>query len=99
MNAAELLVDCLKKEGVAMIAGYSGRPVLSLLQAVENLGIKNFQTRHEQGAGFMADGYARVSNRPGVVLVQRGPGVTNCLTAIANARIDGIPLLILIGQG
>jgi len=99
MKAAELLVDCLKKEGVKMVSGYSGRPILALIQALGDLGIPNFLTRHEQGAGFMADGYARVTNRPGVVLVQRGPGVTNCLTAIANARIDGIPMIILIGQG
>lgn len=99
MKAAELLVDCLKKEGVKMVSGYSGRPILALIQALGDLRIPNFLTRHEQGAGFMADGYARVTNRPGVVLVQRGPGVTNCLTAIANARIDGIPMIILIGQG
>lgn len=99
MNAAELLVDCLKKEGVGLIAGYSGRPLLALLQAIDHAGIKNFQTRHEQGAGFMADGYARITNRPAVALIQRGPGVTNCLTSITNAFIDGIPMLVLIGQG
>ncbi len=99
MNAAELLTDCLKKEGVGMIAGYSGRPMLSLLQAIDHAGIKNYQTRHEQGAGFMADGYARITNRPAVVLIQRGPGVTNCLTSITNAFIDGIPMVVLIGQG
>jgi acetolactate synthase-1/2/3 large subunit len=82
-----------------MVAGYSGRPILALIQAVKDLGIPNYLTRHEQGAGFMADGYARVSNRPGVILIQRGPGVTNCLTAITNAYIDGIPLIVLIGQG
>jgi thiamine pyrophosphate-dependent acetolactate synthase large subunit-like protein len=99
MNGAELLIDCLKKEGVELISGYSGRPLLSLLQALQSPGIRGIQTRHEQGAGFLADGYARVSRRPGVVLVQRGPGVTNCVTAIANAKIDGIPLIVLIGQG
>lgn len=99
MNGAELLIECLKKEGVAVVSGYSGRPLLSILQALQGSGIRGVQTRHEQGAGFLADGYARVSRQPGVVLVQRGPGVTNCVTAIANAQIDGIPLIVLIGQG
>lgn len=99
MNGAELLIECLKKEGVEVIAGYSGRPLLAILQALDDSGIRGIQSRHEQGAGFLADGYARVSHRPGVVLLQRGPGVTNCVTAIANAQIDGIPLIVLIGQG
>jgi thiamine pyrophosphate-dependent acetolactate synthase large subunit-like protein len=99
MNGAEKLIECLKKEGVKIIAGYSGRPLLAILQALDGSGIRGIQSRHEQGAGFLADGYARVSRRPGVVLLQRGPGVTNCVTAIANAQIDGIPLIVLIGQG
>jgi len=99
MNASELLVDCLEREDVAAVAGVSGRPMLDLLQALEKSHIDLYQTRHEQGAGFLADGYARIRNRPGVVLIQRGPGVTNCMTAIANAKIDGIPLVVLIGQG
>jgi acetolactate synthase-1/2/3 large subunit len=99
MKAADLLVECLRKEEVNMVVGYSGRPILALMQALANQGIPNFLTRHEQGAGFMADGYTRVSNRPGVVLIQRGPGVTNCMTAIANAQIDCIPIIVLIGQG
>jgi thiamine pyrophosphate-dependent acetolactate synthase large subunit-like protein len=99
MNGAELLIECLKKENVEIVSGYSGRPLLAILQALRDSGIRGIQTRHEQGAGFLADGYARVSRRPGVVIVQRGPGATNCLTAIANAQIDGIPLIVLIGQG
>jgi acetolactate synthase-1/2/3 large subunit len=99
MNASQLLVDCLKQEDVRAVAGVAGRPILDPLQALENSGIDLYQTRHEQGAGFLADGYARVRNRPGVVLIQRGPGVTNCMTPIANAKIDGIPLIVLIGQG
>jgi len=99
MTASELLVNCLIDEGVEVISGFSGRPMLSQLQALEGSGIASYQTRHEQGAGFLADGYARVKNRPGVVLIQRGPGVTNCMTPIANAKIDGIPLVVLIGQG
>ncbi len=99
MNASELLVDCLLQEGVELVAGVSGRPTLDMIQALNDSSIGLYQTRHEQGAGFLADGYARVRNRPGVVLLQRGPGVTNCVTAIANAMIDGIPLVVLIGQG
>jgi len=99
VNASELLVECLQREEVRAVAGVSGRPMLDLLQALEKSSIELYQTRHEQGAGFLADGYARVRNRPGVVLIQRGPGVTNCMTPIANAKIDGIPLIVLIGQG
>ena len=99
MNGADLLAECLQKQGVKLVTGFSGRTVLPLLKAFEASGIRCYQTRHEQGAGFMADGYSRVSNLPGVVLVQRGPGVTNCVTAIANAQIDSVPLLVLIGQG
>ncbi len=99
MNASELLVDCLEQEDVSAVAGVSGRPMLDLLQALEKSRVNLYQTRHEQGAGFLADGYARIRNRPGVVLIQRGPGVTNCMTAIANSKIDGIPLIVLIGQG
>ena len=99
MNASELMVQCMQREGVEVIAGVSGRPILALLQALKDAGIRHIQTRHEQGAGFLADGYARASGKPGVALVQRGPGVTNCITPIANAMIDGIPLIVLIGQG
>jgi thiamine pyrophosphate-dependent acetolactate synthase large subunit-like protein len=99
MNASQLLVDCLEREDVCAVAGVSGRPILDLLQVLEKSHIGLYQTRHEQGAGFLADGYARAGNRTGVVLVQRGPGVTNCVTPIANAKIDGIPLIVLIGQG
>lgn len=99
MNASELMIQCLRLEGVEVIAGVSGRPILALLQAMNDAGMRHIQTRHEQGAGFLADGYARASGKPGVALVQRGPGVTNCITPIANAMIDGIPLIVLIGQG
>ena len=99
INASALLVDCLEKEDVRALAGVSGRPMLDLLQALERSRIDLYQTRHEQGAGFLADGFARVCGRPGVVLIQRGPGVTNCMTPIANAKVDGIPLIVLIGQG
>ena len=99
MNASQLLVDCLEGEDVRAVAGVSGRPILDQLQELEKSNIGIYQTRHEQGAGFLADGYARAGNRTGVVLIQRGPGVTNCMTPIANAKIDGIPLVVLIGQG
>jgi len=99
MKGAEILIECLKKEGVKHIFGYPGGVILDIFDLLyDNPDIKLFLTRHEQGATHAADGYARVTGKPGVVLVTSGPGATNTVTGIANAFMDSVPLVIFTGQ-
>ncbi|EFR93343.1 acetolactate synthase, large subunit, biosynthetic type, partial [Listeria innocua FSL J1-023] len=97
-SGAELLIDSLKKQQVEMIFGYPGGAVLPLYDAFYDCDIPHILTRHEQGAIHAAEGYARVTGKPGVVVVTSGPGATNVLTGIADAMSDSIPLVIFTGQ-
>ena len=99
ITGAEILVRCLKEEGVEYLFGYPGGSVLHIYDALylQN-DVKHVLVRHEQAAGHAADGYARASGKPGVVLVTSGPGVTNAVTGIATAYMDSIPLVIFSGQ-
>lgn len=97
-NGAEILVEYLEKEGVEYIFGYSGGAALPIFDALYHSGIKLIMSRHEQGASHMADGYARVTGKPGVVLVTSGPGATNTITGIMTAQMDSVPMVILTGQ-
>jgi acetolactate synthase-1/2/3 large subunit len=97
-NGAQVLISCLEKEGVEYIFGYSGGAALPLFDALYDSPIKLILTRHEQGATHMADGYARVTGKPGIVLVTSGPGATNTITGIMTAQMDSIPMIILTGQ-
>ncbi|EGR8612261.1 acetolactate synthase large subunit, partial [Listeria monocytogenes] len=97
-SGAELLIDALKKQQVDMIFGYPGGAVLPLYDAFYDCDIPHILTRHEQGAIHAAEGYARVTGKPGVVVVTSGPGATNVLTGIADAMSDSIPLVIFTGQ-
>ena len=99
LNGAEILINCLQKEGVKHIFGYPGGAVLHIYDALEaQEEIIHILVRHEQGAAHAADGYARASGKPGVVLVTSGPGITNAVTGIATANMDSIPMVVISGQ-
>ena len=99
LTGAEIVVQCLKDEGVEYVFGYPGGAVLHIYDALfKQEDVKHILVRHEQGATHAADGYARATGRPGVVLVTSGPGATNAVTGIATAYMDSIPMVILTGQ-
>ncbi|CAI8802628.1 acetolactate synthase 3 large subunit [Methylocaldum szegediense] len=99
LSGAEILVQSLKDEGVEYIFGYPGGAVLHIYDALfKQEDVKHILVRHEQGATHAADGYARSTGKPGVVLVTSGPGATNAVTGIATAYMDSIPLVVITGQ-
>ncbi|NRB06388.1 MAG: acetolactate synthase large subunit [Richelia sp.] len=98
MNTAELLVKCLENEGVEYVFGLPGEENLHVLEALKNSPIQFITTRHEQGAAFMADVYGRLTGKAGVCLSTLGPGATNLMTGVADANLDGAPLVAITGQ-
>ena len=99
MTGAELIVKLLERQGIETVAGVPGGAILPLYDALSHSDkIHHVLARHEQGAGFMAQGMARVSGRPEVCLASSGPGATNLVTAIADAKLDSIPLVAITGQ-
>ncbi len=99
LSGAEIFVRCLQEEGVDVVFGYPGGAVLHIYDALfQQEKVKHVLVRHEQGAAHMADGYARATGRPGVVLVTSGPGATNAVTGIATAYMDSSPMVIFTGQ-
>lgn len=98
MKAAELLVRCLENEGVQLVFGVPGEETLELMNAFLDSRIRFIETRHEQGAAFMADVYGRLSGKAGVCLSTLGPGATNLLTGVADAYLDRAPLVAISGQ-
>ncbi|BBL71640.1 acetolactate synthase 3 large subunit [Methylogaea oryzae] len=99
LSGGEILIQCLKDEGVEFIFGYPGGSVLHIYDALfKQDDVKHILARHEQGATHAADGYARATGKPGVVLVTSGPGATNTVTGIATAYMDSIPLVVITGQ-
>ena len=99
LTGAEIVVQSLKDEGIEYVFGYPGGAVLHIYDALfRQEDVKHILVRHEQGATHAADGYARATGRPGVVLVTSGPGATNAVTGIATAYMDSIPMVILTGQ-
>ena len=98
MNGAEILIRCLENQGVEYIFGLPGGVVIPIYDALMSTKIKLVLVRHEQGATHMADGYARVTGKPGVVCVTSGPGATNTVTGIMTAYMDSIPIVVLTGQ-
>ncbi len=99
LRGAEILTRALKDEGVEFVFGYPGGAVLHIYDALfKQDNVKHILTRHEQGAAHAADGYARATGKPGVVLVTSGPGATNAVTGIATAYMDSIPMVIFSGQ-
>ncbi len=98
MNTAELLVRCLENEGVQYVFGLPGEENLHVLEALKHSSIQFITTRHEQGAAFMADVYGRLTGKAGVCLSTLGPGATNLMTGVADANLDGAPLVAITGQ-
>ena len=99
LSGAEIVVQFLKDEGVEYVFGYPGGAVLHIYDALfQQDDVRHILVRHEQGATHAADGYARSTGKPGVVLVTSGPGATNAVTGIATAYMDSIPMVIITGQ-
>ena len=99
LSGAEMLIRSLKDQGVEYIYGYPGGAALHIYDALfRQDDVKHILVRHEQAATHMADGYARATGEPGVVLVTSGPGATNTITGIATASMDSIPMVVLCGQ-
>ncbi len=98
-TGAQILLECLKKEGVDAIFGYPGARTLLVHDALhDDPDIRHYLVRHEQGAAHAADGYARTTGKVGVAIATSGPGATNTITGIATAYMDSIPLVIITGQ-
>ncbi|MDD3436994.1 MAG: biosynthetic-type acetolactate synthase large subunit [Candidatus Gastranaerophilales bacterium] len=99
LTGSQILIESLKKEGVDTVFGYPGGAVLSIYeQLYHTKDIKHYLVRHEQGAIHAAEGYARVTDKCGVAVVTSGPGATNIVTGVANAYLDGYPLVVFTGQ-
>ncbi|MFZ4745869.1 MAG: thiamine pyrophosphate-binding protein, partial [Sphingomonas sp.] len=99
MPGAEILVEALVDLGVEVVFGYPGGAVLPIYDALfKQKRIRHILVRHEQAAGHAAEGYARSTGKPGVVLVTSGPGATNVITAITDALMDSIPMVVITGQ-
>lgn len=99
MTGAEMVIQALKDQGVDTVFGYPGGAVLPIYDAIfQQSDIKHILVRHEQGATHAAEGYARSTGRPGVVLVTSGPGATNAVTGLTDALMDSIPMIVLTGQ-
>jgi acetolactate synthase-1/2/3 large subunit len=97
-TGGEKIIQCLEREGVEYVFGLSGGAVMPLFDALVDSKIQLVLTRHEQGATHMADGYARATGRPGVVLVTSGPGATNTVTGLLTALMDSAPVVVVTGQ-
>src|SRR5215212_4773869 len=99
MTGAEMVIQALTDQGVEHIFGYPGGAALPIYDALfQQYTVQHILVRHEQGATHMAEGYARSTGKPGVVLVTSGPGATNAITGIVDALMDSIPLVVLTGQ-
>ncbi len=97
-KGAEILIETLKDEGIDTIFGLQGGSVIPVFDALYEDELRTISVRHEQGAGHMADGYARASGKVGVCLTTSGPGATNLVTALATASMDSVPMLAITGQ-
>ena len=99
MTGAQMVVQALIDQGVDTVFGYPGGAVLPIYDEIfQQQKIKHILVRHEQGAAHAAEGYARATGKPGVVLVTSGPGATNAVTGITDALMDSIPMVVLTGQ-
>lgn len=97
-TGAQKLIQCLEREGVEYIFGYSGGAAMPIFDALVDSDIELILVRHEQGATHMADGYARATGKPGIVLVTSGPGATNTVTGLLTSQMDSVPIIVLTGQ-
>src|SRR5215472_7247228 len=98
LKGAEIFLKCLRAEGVHLVFGYPGGAIMPLYDALEGSGIRHILTRHEQGAVFAAEGHARATGEVGVAIATSGPGATNLVTGIADAKMDSVPLVCITGQ-
>ena len=98
ISGAKIMVECLEAEGVKTIFGYPGAAICPFYDALIDSSVRHILVRQEQNAGHAANGYARISGRPGVCVVTSGPGATNLVTAIASAYMDSIPIVAITGQ-
>ncbi|MBL8018618.1 MAG: biosynthetic-type acetolactate synthase large subunit [Leptospirales bacterium] len=97
-NGSKLMLDLLQSHGVDLVFGYPGGAILPFYDELYHSKIKHVLVRHEQGAVHMAEGFARVTGKPGVVIVTSGPGATNTITGLCDAKMDSIPLFVITGQ-
>src|SRR6201984_1159939 len=97
-KGSQIVLECLRAEGVDLVFGYPGGAIMPLYDALEGSGVRHILTRHEQGAVFAAEGYARSTGRVGVAIATSGPGATNLVTGIADAKMDSVPLVSITGQ-
>jgi acetolactate synthase I/II/III large subunit len=98
LKGAEIVLQCMRAEGVDLVFGYPGGAIMPLYDALDGSGVRHVLTRHEQGAVFAAEGYARVTGKVGVAMATSGPGATNLVTGIADAKMDSVPLVCITGQ-
>lgn len=98
LRGADIVLRCLRSEGVDLVFGYPGGAIMPLYDALIGSGVRHILTRHEQGAVFAAEGYARATGNVGVAIATSGPGATNLVTGIADAKMDSVPLVCITGQ-
>src|SRR5471030_2753162 len=98
LTGAQALIKSLEMEGVEVMFGLPGGAILPVYDPLIDSSIRHILVRHEQGAGHMASGYAHATGRPGVAMVTSGPGATNIVTALADAFMDSVPLVVITGQ-
>src|SRR5579871_1839432 len=98
LKGGEIVLRCLRAEGVELVFGYPGGAIMPLYDALEGSGVRHILTRHEQGAVFAASGWARATGKTGVAIATSGPGATNLVTGIADAKMDSVPLVCITGQ-
>lgn len=98
LTGSQIIVESLKKQGIDVVTGIPGSANLPLYTELHESGIEHILARHEQGAGFIAQGMARRSGKPAICLATSGPGATNLLTAIADAKMDSVPVVAITGQ-
>src|ERR671933_811238 len=98
LTGAQILWECLVREGVTEVFGYPGGAILPAYDAILDYPIRHILARHEQGATHMADGYARATGKVGVAIATSGPGATNMVTGIATAMMDSSPIVCITGQ-
>src|SRR5437762_5943591 len=98
LRGADIVLQCLRAEGVDLVFGYPGGAIMPLYDALDGSGIRHILTRHEQGAVFAAEGHARATGKVGVAIATSGPGATNLVTGIADAKMDSVPLVCITGQ-
>ncbi len=98
LKGAEIVLQCIRAEGTDLVFGYPGGAIMPLYDALDGSGVRHILTRHEQGAVFAAEGYARATGKVGVAIATSGPGATNLVTGIADAKMDSVPLVCITGQ-